>query len=73
MSQKWGLNEVIFEKAIETYSSSNPRDIPYIDELTRNVDYDSIDNPETSNLLEHNMKLMKALPEIVPKIKRKYK
>ena len=73
VSQKWGLNEVIFEKAIETYSASNPTDIPYIDELTRNVDYDSIDNPETSNLLEHNMKLMKALPEIVPKIKRKYK
>ncbi|MDY0409879.1 type I restriction endonuclease subunit R, EcoR124 family [Paracerasibacillus soli] len=73
VSREWGLNEMIFEKSVETYSTANPKEIPYIDELTSNVDYDSIDNPKTSNLLEHNMELMKVLPEIVPKIKRKYK
>ncbi|TYS18485.1 type I restriction endonuclease subunit R [Rossellomorea vietnamensis] len=73
LSQEWGLNGMILEKSLETYSSANPKDIPYIDELTSNVDYGSIENPKTSNLLEHNMELLKVLPEIVPKIKRKYK
>ncbi len=73
VSREWGLDEIIFEKSVVTYTSANPKEIPYIDELTSNVDYNSIDNPKTSNLLEHNMELMKVLPEIVPKIKRKYK
>lgn len=73
VSREWGLDEVVFERAVEAYSTSNPNDIPYIDELTSNLDYDSIENPKTNNLLEHNMELMKVLPEIVPKLKRKYK
>ena len=73
VSREWGLNEVIFEKSVENYSMQNPNDVPYIDELTSNVDYHSIENPKTNNLLEHNIELMKVLPEIVPKIKRKYK
>jgi len=52
---------------------ANPNEIPYIDELTSSIDYDSIENPKTSNLLEHNIALSNALPEIVPKLKKKYK
>lgn len=73
VSREWGLDEVIFEKAVEAYSTRNTSDIPYIDELTSTVDFASIENPKASNLLEHNMELMKVLPEIVPKLKRKYK
>src|SRR5699024_5970284 len=73
ISQEWCIDEVIFEKSIESYSTSNPEEIPYIDDITRTVDYDSIKHQKTSNQLEHNMELLKVLPEIVPKLKRKYK
>jgi len=73
VSAEWGLDEVIFEKAVEAYSTSNSKEIPYIDDLTSSVDYASIENPKTSNLLEHNMELLKVLPEIVPRLKRKFK
>lgn len=73
ISQTWGIDEVIFEKSVESYSTANPKEIPYIDDITRTVDYNSIKHPQTSNQLEHNMELMKALPEIVPKLKRKFK
>src|SRR5699024_3537702 len=71
--QSGALIDVVFEKAIEAYSIANPNEIPYIDELTSSIDYDSIENPKTSNLLEHNIALTNALPEIVPKLKKKYK
>lgn len=73
ISQTWGIDEVIFEKSVESYSTANPKEIPYIDDITRTVDYNSIKHPQTSNQLEHNMELMKALPEIVPKLKRKFR
>src|SRR5690625_2660221 len=73
VSSEWGIDDVVFEKAIEAYSIANPNEIPYIDELTSSIDYDSIENPKTSNLLEHNIALSNALPEIVPKLKKKYK
>ena len=73
VSSEWGIDDVVFEKAIEAYSIANPNEIPYIDELTSSIDYDSIENPKTSNLLEHNIALSNVLPEIVPKLKKKYK
>lgn len=72
-SQEWGLNSKIFEKTIDTYSTANPDEIPYIDDLISSVDYESIENPKTSNLLIHNMELMKVIPKIVPKLKEKFK
>ncbi|MHA6250378.1 type I restriction endonuclease subunit R [Oceanobacillus sp. CAU 1775] len=73
ISAEWGIDGVIFEKSVGAYSSANPTEIPYIDDITRTVDYNSIKDQKASNLLEHNMALMKALPEIVPKLKRKFK
>ncbi|MCG5105186.1 hypothetical protein [Oceanobacillus alkalisoli] len=46
ISKEWGIDEVIFEKAVESYSTVNPKEIPYIDDITRKVDYDSITHPK---------------------------
>src|SRR5690606_7357990 len=40
VSREWGLDEMIFEKSVEAYSTAKPKDIPYIDELTSSVDYE---------------------------------
>ena len=73
VSSDWGIDSLIFEKAIEAYSVSNPDEIPYIDDITKSIDYTSIENPKTNNLLEHNMALSNELPDIVSKLKKKYK
>src|SRR5699024_8905033 len=73
VSSDWGVDSVIFEKAVEAYSVADSDEIPYIDEITNSADYESIENPKTNNLLEHNMALSNKLPEIVSKLKKKYK
>lgn len=73
VSSEWGIDKDILEKAIEEYSVAKSDEIPYIDELTNSIDFTSIENPKTSNLLEHNMLLSQKLPEIVSKLKKKYK
>src|SRR5699024_4818192 len=55
VSSEWGIDEVVVEKGIEEYSIAIPNKIPYIDELTSTIDYDSIENPKTSHLLARNI------------------
>src|SRR5690606_3828486 len=38
ISQEWGIDEIIFEKSVKSYSTTNPKEIPYIDDITRTVD-----------------------------------
>lgn len=73
ISLEWGIDKDILEKSIKTYSVTKPNEIPYIDDLTNSIDYASIKNPKTSSLLEHNMVLSQELPNIVSKLKKKYK
>lgn len=73
ISKEWSVNGVIFEKAVKAYSVTRPDEIPYIEDLTKSVDYESIEKPTTPNKLVHNMELLKTLPDLVPKLKRKFK
>src|SRR5699024_10315747 len=41
ISEEWGVDSQIFEKAVDAYSKVKPEDIPYIRDLTSNVDYSS--------------------------------
>lgn len=73
LSKQWGMDQAVFEKSVAAYSSAKPDEIPYIEDITRTIDYASIENPQTRNKLEHNMQLLKTLPDIVPKLKRKFR
>src|SRR5699024_9298325 len=73
ISSEWGIDGAILEKAVEEYSVAKPDEIPYIDDLTHSIDFASIEDPKISNLLEHNIALSKKLPEVVYKLKKKYK
>ena len=73
ISQEWGLNTALLERAIDTYSVANPNDIPFIEDLMSNVDFASATNKKTNNLLEHNILLNEYLHEVIPKLKIRYK
>lgn len=72
VSKEWGIDEAIFEKAVEAYSISNPDEIPYIEDITQSLNIEKTDKPKGNNQLMHNMELHKTLPEITQKLNRKY-
>lgn len=72
LSQEWGIDSQVFEKSVDAYSSTNPKDIPYIVDLTKTLDFNAATNPMGQNQLEHNMKLSNELPKVIPRIKIKY-
>jgi type I restriction enzyme R subunit len=46
--------------------------IPYIDELTKSIDYDMATDRSAGNKLKHMIILMQKLPEFMAEIKQKY-
>lgn len=73
-SKIWGIDKSILSKSLEYFSISKKEDIPYIDELQKNIDFESATNSETNNQLEHTMVLLnKALPKWLIDVKVKYR
>src|SRR5690625_903783 len=72
ISEEWGVDSQIFEKAVDAYSKVKPEDIPYIRDLTSNVDFSSAKNPIGDTQLKHVMELTDELKKVIPKIKVKY-
>lgn len=72
ISQDWGIDEVIFEKTVEAYSVSKPDEIPFIDEITRAVNFKSAIKPQGENKLMHNVALQKNIIGLVSTIHKKY-
>ena len=72
LSQEWGIDSQVFEKSVAAYSSTKPEDVPYIQDITKSLNYASAKNPMGSTQLTHNMELNKELRKVIPKIKVKY-
>lgn len=72
LSKDWGFDEVIFEKAVESYSVSKPDDIPFRQDIVNSVDFEEAEKPQGKTKLFHNIELNKALPNIVAKLKREF-
>ncbi|HLS07241.1 MAG TPA: type I restriction endonuclease subunit R, partial [Bacillota bacterium] len=73
ISKAWGMDEKVFERAVNAYTVSQSKDIPFMEEITASVDYDSIENPKTDSPLDHIIKMGQQLPDIVHKLNRKYR
>src|SRR5699024_4620719 len=72
ISQEWGIDEVILEKTVEAYIVSKPDEIPFIDEITRAVNFKSAIKPQGENKLMHNVALQKNIIGLVSTIHKKY-
>lgn len=68
----WGLDAELLNKSVASYSDSQPDVIPYIDELTRSVDFDKATNQSAGNRLRHIMTLTKELITWIAETKQKY-
>ena len=72
ISQDWGIDEVIFEKAIEAYSVSKPDEIPFRQDIVQSLNFEKAEKRQGANQLMHNMSLHKVLPDLMLKVKQKY-
>jgi type I restriction enzyme R subunit len=72
VSEKWGIYNDLLLKSVNSFIASEPATIPYIDEITKSVDFEKASDKSARNKLEHNMAMTKDLPETITKIKFKY-
>ncbi|MEG0963724.1 MAG: HsdR family type I site-specific deoxyribonuclease, partial [Lachnospiraceae bacterium] len=72
VASEWGINQEWLVKSVMTYNISSPDIIPYIDEITKSLDYESAANKSAGNKLKHMMTLTKILPQKIVELKEKY-
>lgn len=71
-SSEWGIDSELLKKSVNSYSTSQPDVVPYINELISSVDFNKATNQTSGNLLRHNMTLTTKLPKWIAEIKQKY-
>lgn len=72
LADEWGLDREWLFKSVNAFSLGQAKVIPYIDELTKSVDYDKATDKSAGNKLKHMMTLTKKLPEFIAETKEKY-
>lgn len=72
MSGRWGIDEEWLLKSIRSYTMAQPTTIPYIDELTKSVDFEKANDKSAGNKLRHIMTMTKELPMKIRESKQKY-
>lgn len=68
----WGINGDWLLKSVNTFTTSQPSAIPYIDELIKSVDYEKATDKSSGNKLKHMMVITRELPRIIIEFKQKY-
>ncbi|EPY2306202.1 type I restriction endonuclease subunit R, EcoR124 family [Clostridium sporogenes] len=72
LADEWGIDRDWLLKSVNAFSVGQAGPVPYIDELTKSVDYDKATDKSAGNKLKHMMVLMKKLPEFIAATKEKY-
>ncbi|GKX31348.1 DEAD/DEAH box helicase [Vallitalea longa] len=72
LADRWGIDKDWLFKSVNAFSVAQAKVIPYIDELTKSVDYDKATDKSAGNKLKHMMTLTCKLPELMVEMKQKY-
>ena len=72
ISENWGICKDWLLKSVKAFATSKPTIIPYIDEITKSVDYEKASDKSAGNKLKHIMTLTKILPVSIMELKLKY-
>lgn len=71
-ANEWGLDSELLNESVNSYSTSQPDVVPYINDLVSSLDLSKATNQSAGNLLRHNMTLTSKLPQWIVEIKQKY-
>jgi len=72
LAEKWGLCREWLLKSVNSFITSKPTTIPYIDEITKSVDYEKANDKSAGNKLKHIMTMTTVLPGRIMELKLKY-
>ncbi len=72
-AKDWGIDEPLLSKSVEQFSVAREEGIPYINDLSKNVDFETAKNQEAGSQLRHMITLVnEVLPDWLLEIKQKY-
>lgn len=71
-AENWGISSLTLSDSIEAYSITRPEVIPYIEDITNEVNYKIAKDKSSGSRLKHVMSLTFELPKWIPEIKQKY-
>ncbi|MGI6158152.1 MAG: type I restriction endonuclease subunit R, EcoR124 family [Saccharofermentanales bacterium] len=71
-AKKWGVDEKLLHKSWESYSLTQPNDIPYIQELTRSTDLGKAEYKAGEDKLSHTLALNNELATWLAETHAKY-
>lgn len=72
LADRWGIDSGWLFKSVNSFSKAQAKVIPYIDELTKSVDYDKAADKSAGSKLKHMMTLTRKLPDMIAEMKEKY-
>ena len=64
--------EEILKKAMDTFDYRSPENIPYIDDINRNISFNDAEDKSYGNLLRHKIEVVKKLPKWMLTVSKKY-
>ncbi|WEV57897.1 type I restriction endonuclease subunit R [Ligilactobacillus acidipiscis] len=67
-----GIDSELLNRSMSAFSISEPEVVPYIDEITKRVDFEKATDKSAGSKLMHNVKLTKDLPKWMLRIKKKF-
>ena len=72
LAEQWGLSKEWLLKSVNSFVTSKSTTIPYIDEITKSVDYEKASDKSAGNKLKHIMTMTTVLPGRIMELKLKY-
>ena len=72
-ANEWGIAVELLEKSLNDYNVKKPDEIPFHDEIAKNIDPDKASNEFSGSKLKLNMELSKVLPNWMQEMKLKFK
>lgn len=72
-AQRNGIDFNILNRSVAAFSISEPDEIPYIDEITKDVDFNKATDQSAGSQLMHNIKLSVNLPKWMLEVNQKFK
>lgn len=72
LAERWGIDKECLFKSVNAFTTMQPTVIPYIDELTKSVDYEKATDKSAGNKLKHMMTITRNLAKVILELKQKY-
>lgn len=72
IAEKWGIDNSWLYKSIDVYMKSKQLTIPYIDEITKSLDFEKATDKTAGNKLRHMMTMTRALPNEIDALRLRY-